>query len=582
MRTLLLFVDKRAFVTDRPLRFRWVELQLQHLCAVDLASSVQERLGKLPDTLSESYERLYTDHCNSKDANEVRATKRILSWLLVARRKLRSAELVALVRGVDDVRDNLTKQTILLCCFNLVEYDSEEDAFRFVHLSVREFLEGRPREFQSSKLHDMAASTCVRIVQNINPELNTDSHYAQWWWFHHASRIDDLEIADSLPVLELFLQLQSNAFARWSKYISIQLREKTNEETIELLCGEWDSPLLLRTEPPHTLLLASALGMERLLATTLGSLNERELQTVRNEWQKSALHIAVLYNQEKVAKMLIEAGSDIEAIDHFSATPLIVASDCGITHLVQTLLERGADVNAQHNRGDRALFKAAERGHENIVRMLLAKGAEINAQDSDGDDALHRATDRCREQVVRMLINSNADINAQNARGRSPLLAASMRGHEQMVRILLDNGAAIDAQDDRGESALYLASQKAHEHIVRLLADRGADLDIRNKQGNSALYIASVRGHEHIVRILLDNGADFNMHNENVEGAIYTALLCGCEHTVQTLLQRGARVNIRSGTGGEAFQLATEKGFEGVRRLLLEQGAEDSASYNSP
>lgn len=52
------------------------------------------------------------------------------------------------------------------------------------------------------------------------------------------------------------------------------------------------------------------------------------------------------------------------------------------------LIQNGSDVNAVNNRGSTALMNAAHQGFEEIVQMLIDRKARINAVDEDNSTAL--------------------------------------------------------------------------------------------------------------------------------------------------------------------------------------------------
>ena len=62
----------------------------------------------------------------------------------------------------------MTKDDLLELCFNFISHDQESDSFRFVHLSVREFLETK-EGFEGESCHRTAAIFCLRCM--IEPGL---------------------------------------------------------------------------------------------------------------------------------------------------------------------------------------------------------------------------------------------------------------------------------------------------------------------------------------------------------------------------------------------------------------------------
>nr|POF13582.1 vegetative incompatibility protein het-e-1 [Quercus suber] len=112
--------------------FRWVELQVQYLCSLRRRSTLLDRLGKLPPGLEQIYEDLYRRNMKELDEKDAKAVKRILSWLLVAKRPLTTSEMCELVRAPGE--PDMTNDTVLDMCFDLVRLDHETGSIQVLAL----------------------------------------------------------------------------------------------------------------------------------------------------------------------------------------------------------------------------------------------------------------------------------------------------------------------------------------------------------------------------------------------------------------------------------------------------------------
>ena len=75
------------------------------------------------------------------------------------------------------------------------------------------------------------------------------------------------------------------------------------------------------------------------------------------------------------ARLLVEAGADVNARQHGGYGPLHSAANRGAIDLIDLLLDRGADPNAAAEDGRRPIDFARERGHAEAVAHLVARGA---------------------------------------------------------------------------------------------------------------------------------------------------------------------------------------------------------------
>ncbi len=93
----------------------------------------------------------------------------------------------------------------------------------------------------------------------------------------------------------------------------------------------------------------------------------------------TALLFAARVGDLKSARLLVEAGSDLDATDAWGVTPTVYAAHSGYMELAAYLLDSGADPNIA-KAGFSALHLATLRRDEDLVRILLEHGADPNAR----------------------------------------------------------------------------------------------------------------------------------------------------------------------------------------------------------
>jgi ankyrin repeat protein len=102
----------------------------------------------------------------------------------------------------------------------------------------------------------------------------------------------------------------------------------------------------------------------------------------------------------EVAKLLLDAGANVDINDRNDISPIAVAAISGRTDLVALFIQYGADVNLR-SAGLRPLHFAARDGRAAVARILLANGADPNAETPDGETAAQLAERRDHLEFVR-------------------------------------------------------------------------------------------------------------------------------------------------------------------------------------
>jgi ankyrin repeat protein len=73
---------------------------------------------------------------------------------------------------------------------------------------------------------------------------------------------------------------------------------------------------------------------------------------------------------EEMARILIEAGADVNARNGMGGTCLIFAVTFNREGIAKLLIDRGADTNAVDSQGQTALYHARTQGLQNMVSLL--------------------------------------------------------------------------------------------------------------------------------------------------------------------------------------------------------------------
>ena len=177
---------------------------------------------------------------------------------------------------------------------------------------------------------------------------------------------------------------------------------------------------------------------ERLLVLVAGHKDEDSLRTLLQKEScsvnaitkyGSALHRATTRGHTSTARILLEAGADVNARDHYCQSVITAA----IPHLTRSeswgemmdlLLEFKADINAQTQTGTSALHITAGCSHYGTyeVEYLVSKGANVNLLDGQGRTPLDLAEGQRTsgfgddEEVVAKIIQILREAGGKTAR----------------------------------------------------------------------------------------------------------------------------------------------------------------------
>jgi 26S proteasome non-ATPase regulatory subunit 10 len=193
-------------------------------------------------------------------------------------------------------------------------------------------------------------------------------------------------------------------------------------------------------------------------------------RTLRNEDDRSLLHVAASSGHTQVVKRLVEGISDTSGLvnvsDEEGWTPLHSAVSSGREAMVELLLDLGADVAAANKGGRVALHYAASKGHVAIADLLLKRGAKINQKDKVGCTALHRAASAGQSDICEFLLEEGADIEATDRMGQTPLMHATICENRQVALLLVRHGADVDAEDKDKYTVLGHASEQFRPILI--------------------------------------------------------------------------------------------------------------------
>jgi ankyrin repeat protein len=141
--------------------------------------------------------------------------------------------------------------------------------------------------------------------------------------------------------------------------------------------------------------------------------------------------------------------------------------------LLNKLAERRADINAVNLFGRTALMMAARSGNNLLVGVLIKLGANMNMTETQlKQTALILAIDNNKEETAKLLVTLGADINAVDAYSRTAITWACYKNMTGLVKLLIEKGANIDLLDMYKYNCLQYACVNNNKELMRYFGER--------------------------------------------------------------------------------------------------------------
>jgi ankyrin repeat protein len=259
------------------------------------------------------------------------------------------------------------------------------------------------------------------------------------------------------------------------------------------------------------------------------------------------LSYAARENCMECAKILVEAGADVNQRTFYGWTPLLVATQNRHYKLAEYFLEHGANPNTANNGGWSPLYlatdnrnieggdypvRAPDMDHLDFIKLLIAKGADVNARVC----GVQSKADKCTGDSTETRTNFTMQWLFED--GATPFLRAAQSGDVTLMKLLLEHGAnakiftahnvtplAVAAGIGWVEGVTYEWSPEENLEAVKMCLDLGIDPKTADDEGRTALHGAAHKGRLEVIQLLVDRGADLNAHDGGSRDSVNGALL---------------------------------------------------------
>jgi uncharacterized protein len=161
----------------------------------------------------------------------------------------------------------------------------------------------------------------------------------------------------------------------------------------------------------------------------------------RDARDRTAITAAALGDHVEVARILIDAGANVDLQDADRNNPLLVTGETGSVAMLREVLRASPDLGATNRYGGVAVIPASDRGHVDYVREIVRTDIDVNHVNNLGWTALLETVllgdgDAAHVEILGILLDAGADRTIPDRDGVTALEHARERGYDEMVRLL--------------------------------------------------------------------------------------------------------------------------------------------------
>ncbi len=368
-----------------------------------------------------------------------------------------------------------------------------------------------------------------------------------------------------------------------------------NAAMVQALLDAGASVKTRTTEDGETVLMTAAragnIDAVKLLLDRGAEVNARE-----NYKNQTALMWAAVERHTDIVKLLLRHGADwrIRSVDRETKPPRLSAASSispiargGFTALAFTaregdvatarvMLDAGVDVDYSDIDNTSPLVVAIMNKQFTFANFLLERGADPNIVDAYGRTALYAIVD-IRNEDWSTLPNRRSDDPTPNLDVLKQLLAHGAKLDAALTKPLpgrsgMDSG---DTSLNTGATPLMRAARSGDAVSMRLLLEKGANPKLKTTDGNNALMFAAGVGYRdkytrgtdaealEALKVMMEAGLDIREANGKGETALHGAAARGADPIVQYLVEHGADINAKTKQGLTSLDFALGKSTVG-------------------
>ena len=297
-------------------------------------------------------------------------------------------------------------------------------------------------------------------------------------------------------------------------------------------------------------------------------ISHKLLREVSDAEGSKPLHLAAKLNLNKMVDLLLAAGADVSAKNHWGRTALHEAIWLNLTGIAQTLVSSGAEIGAVDMEKFSPLHLAAKRNHKESITFLLANNAYRYDYDRNGDLPIHVAGRQGNIAAIEALIGDRTDLGRTTKHGETLIHIACLTNGLTLAEYLVQNTVDVNT---------WATPQNSSHSVLALSTETKRPSGLPQ----TPLHYACTAGLYEMSVSLLDAGAWVNATPDDGKTPLMMATESGNTNLVCLLLARGAKVNAAMpGSCLTAMHLSARRGDLETTQVLFRGGANMLARTN--